>query len=254
MELGCLTMTNIKCRGGKEIDLLAMNPLSGQRYHIESTISTTFKLRDKATYRKDGRCHKNGLDYFYKEKFQHPEILSSIKKILGNADYRKVLVVWNAESEVSENAKKQYRIDVMFLGRIIRELLREQTTSGSRDDVLRVLELTSRLTAPIRFRKDSIHENSIKEETLIASYHLRSKCKNCGHWNRFKVHKAGRNIHSREPRIHILSADLIPLKEKKCSKCGSLIASQKELKEMVITEDAKKQEVILNDDETWNEV
>jgi hypothetical protein len=39
--LHCFTMTNIRCKGGKEIDLLAVNPITGKRYHIESRVSTS---------------------------------------------------------------------------------------------------------------------------------------------------------------------------------------------------------------------
>lgn len=45
----CFTMTNIKCKGGKEIDLLAVVPITLERYYVESRVSTTFKLREKAT-------------------------------------------------------------------------------------------------------------------------------------------------------------------------------------------------------------
>jgi Holliday junction resolvase-like predicted endonuclease len=65
--LHCFTMTNIRCKGGKEIDLLAINPKTLERYHVKSRVSTTFKLKLKATYSKKGRCYKNGIDYFAKE-------------------------------------------------------------------------------------------------------------------------------------------------------------------------------------------
>jgi hypothetical protein len=29
--LHCFTMTNVKCEGGKEIDLLAINPITGKK-------------------------------------------------------------------------------------------------------------------------------------------------------------------------------------------------------------------------------
>jgi nucleoid DNA-binding protein len=40
-------MTNIKCRGNKEIDLLAMNPKTNEKYHVEARVSTTFSLKEK---------------------------------------------------------------------------------------------------------------------------------------------------------------------------------------------------------------
>jgi len=79
-------MTNIQLKGKKEIDLLAVNPVLNQYYHIESRVSTTFKLREKATYTKDGRCHRNGLDYFRKEKFEHSTVKQRILKCLETSN------------------------------------------------------------------------------------------------------------------------------------------------------------------------
>jgi hypothetical protein len=137
-------MTNIQVQGNKEIDLLAIDPLSGQRYHVESRVATTFKLRDKATYLKDGRCHKDGLDYFSKEKFEHPQIKAFINAIFLNANYQKILVVWNTHGEqITKIAESEYGIRVMQMKEIINEFLKSTRTSGSRDDVLRILELVS---------------------------------------------------------------------------------------------------------------
>jgi hypothetical protein len=41
----CFTMTNIKCRGNKEIDLLAINPKTQERFHVEIRIATRHKAR-----------------------------------------------------------------------------------------------------------------------------------------------------------------------------------------------------------------
>jgi hypothetical protein len=91
--LHCFTMTNVRCAHGKEIDLLAINPRNGEKYHVESRISTTFKLREKATRKKNGTSHKDGLDYFKAEKFEHQAVLTRIKELLGDLNYSKVLVV-----------------------------------------------------------------------------------------------------------------------------------------------------------------
>jgi hypothetical protein len=39
--LHCFTMTNIRCRGGKEIDLSAINPNNRKKYHVESRVGTS---------------------------------------------------------------------------------------------------------------------------------------------------------------------------------------------------------------------
>ena len=54
----CLTMTNIQLKGNKEIDLLAMDPRTYERFHVESRVTLTgFKLLKKDTYVKKG-THK----------------------------------------------------------------------------------------------------------------------------------------------------------------------------------------------------
>lgn len=144
--LHCFTMTNIQLKGKKEIDLLAINPRNSHRYHIESRVSTTFKLREKATYTKDGKCHKNGLDYFSKEKFDHPTVREKIRELFGSDDYTRILVIWNTQDDfevIPEKALDKYRIHLMSLKSIINGFTNKQVTSGSRDDVLRVLELVS---------------------------------------------------------------------------------------------------------------
>lgn len=70
--LQCFTMTNIRLKGGKEIDLLAINPRTGEKYHIEARVSTTLKIKLKDTYTSSGKPHRRCLDYFDREKFSHP--------------------------------------------------------------------------------------------------------------------------------------------------------------------------------------
>jgi hypothetical protein len=94
----CFTMTNIRLKGGKEIDLLAFNPRTGEKYHVEARVSTTsaFKLRLHDTKLKDGRVHRRGLDFFNKQKFNHPTVLKKIHELFHSEKYRKILVIWRA--------------------------------------------------------------------------------------------------------------------------------------------------------------
>ena len=93
--LGCFTMTNIKCRGGKEIDLLAINPFANQRYHVEARVSTTLPLGLPETKTKTGKSNKNGVDYFSREKFNHPYVIEKIKDYFGTQQYEKLIVVYS---------------------------------------------------------------------------------------------------------------------------------------------------------------
>lgn len=143
----CLTMTNIMLKGGKEIDLLASNPITKEKFHIEVRIATGrgFRLRLIDTQTKKGRKHRRGLDTLNEIKFMHPTVVNAVKEIFGTGDYKKVLVVWDVEDgKVIEQAKSIYNIDVWKISNIINELMREVKSRAYRDDVLRTIQLISK--------------------------------------------------------------------------------------------------------------
>jgi len=143
----CLTMTNIMLEGGKEIDLLAVNPISGAKYHVEVrvTIEKAFRLRLVDTQTRNGRKHRRGLDTLNEIKFAPKTVVDAVKEIFGSSEYKKVLVVWAVEGEsVIEQAKSLYSIEVWKMSDIMGELIREVGTKSYRDDVLRTIQLISR--------------------------------------------------------------------------------------------------------------
>jgi hypothetical protein len=149
-------MTNIRCKGGKEIDLLALNPKTGQKYHVEARVGTSpsFKIRLHDTYTRSGRPCKIGIDYFAKEKFNHRIVRGKVKEIFGEANYDKWLVVWNVQDyDVMKQAKEQLDIQIVSIGLLLDRMIRERQTRGSRDDILRVVELM----ALSQERKDTKH-------------------------------------------------------------------------------------------------
>jgi len=130
--------------GGKEIDLLAVNPISGEKYHIEVrvTIEKGFRIRMVDTQTKSGRKHRRGIDTLNTIKFKPVE--DAVKGIFGSSEYRKVLVVWDVEdSSVIEQAKSLYNIEVWKMSDVMSELVREVKTKAYRDDVLRTIQLIS---------------------------------------------------------------------------------------------------------------
>jgi hypothetical protein len=142
----CFTMTNVMLEGGKEIDLLAVNPISGARYHIEVrvAIGRGFRLRLIDSQTKNGRKHRRGMDTLNEIKFSHPTVVKAVTEILGTSHYRKVLVVWDVEEEsVIEQAKSLYGIEVWKMSDLMSELIREVKTKAYRDDVLRTVQLIS---------------------------------------------------------------------------------------------------------------
>jgi hypothetical protein len=143
----CFTMTNIMLEGGKEIDLLAFDPISNEKYHIEVRVATGrgFRLRLIDTQTKNGRKHRRGLDTLNDIKFAHPTVVSAVKEIFGSGEYRKVLVVWDVEdNSVIEQAKSIYNIEVWKIPDIMDKLVREVKTKPYRNDVLRTIQLISR--------------------------------------------------------------------------------------------------------------
>ncbi len=104
----CFTMTNVMLEGGKEIDLLAVNPISGDKFHIEVrvTIERAFRLRLVDTRTKNGRKHRRGMDTLNEIKFSHPTVAKAVTEIFGNSEYKKVLVVWDVEEESVLNKRK----------------------------------------------------------------------------------------------------------------------------------------------------
>jgi len=140
----CFTMTNVMLEGGKEIDLLAVNPISSEKFHIEVrvTIAKGFRIRLKDTQTKDGRKHRRGLDTLDDIKFK--PVAKAAEEIFGSNEYRKILVVWEVEDgTVIEQAKSLYDIEVWKMSDILSELNREVKTKAYRDDVLRTLQLIS---------------------------------------------------------------------------------------------------------------
>jgi hypothetical protein len=143
----CFTMTNVMLEGGKEIDLLAFNPTTREKFHIEVRIATGrgFRLRLIDTQTKSGRKHRRGLDTLNEIKFAHLTVVSAVKEIFGGGAHKKVLVVWEVEDEsVIEKAKSPpYNIEIWKMSNLISELIKEVKTKAYRDDVLRTIQLIS---------------------------------------------------------------------------------------------------------------
>lgn len=58
---------------------------------------------------------------------------------------------------------------------------------------------------------------------------LRMKCKNCGHWHSMEVEKLMLNPDCEIPKVQVFIPHFLPLKQEKCTKCGSIIAEEREL-------------------------
>jgi hypothetical protein len=144
-------MTNIKCQGGKEIDLLAINPKTGEKYHVETRVSLcrSLALKEKDTYTSKGRANRRGLDYFAKEKFNHPIVVKAIHKLFGDSNYRKFLVAWCPhDSKAQDNflnlsklAKEKYGFQLVDFKVVLDPFIKFLLPVGRRDDILRTMEI-----------------------------------------------------------------------------------------------------------------
>jgi hypothetical protein len=71
-------------------------------------------------------------------------VKKKIKEIFGDSEYQKVLVVLEVDKlPLIKKAQKSYGINIWFIDDIIERIIRGGATTGSRDDVLRTLELVS---------------------------------------------------------------------------------------------------------------
>lgn len=148
---GWATIPNIKCGGQKEIDLFAIDPVSGERFHIETTVSICQNYRalttkdyvdgDHKVRRKAARARRT-LGFFLKQKFDAPGVKAALANYCRDASYRKIIVIWEWGQGVKEAAAAHgvELWDFRDLMREIAELGRHQRTYFG-DDTLRTLTL-----------------------------------------------------------------------------------------------------------------
>lgn len=140
----CFTVTNIKASGNKEIDILAINPRKKNGFvHVECKCQIGHLLDIRKPFNHNGRNYKNELEYFVKEKFQHPKVLKRIKEFFGSKPYTKTLIVWDFEHTLQPITWEKYGIELRTFEEIVREIHEQikQDSRGYRDDVLRIIEL-----------------------------------------------------------------------------------------------------------------
>ncbi|RME61396.1 hypothetical protein D6779_00130 [Candidatus Parcubacteria bacterium] len=148
---GWATVPNIKCPGQYEIDLLAIDPVSLDRYHIEVGVSVSgaySKLTAKPFSQEDLKQRtkmagqRRTLGYFLERKFNVPEVQHTLRQYGFGDDYGKVIVSWGWTEEAAKQAEKAGVILWDF-----REIIREigerfkKTRTYFADDTLRTLQL-----------------------------------------------------------------------------------------------------------------
>jgi hypothetical protein len=146
------TLANIPCGGQYEIDLLAIDPVTHDRYHIESGISVSgsySKLTDKPFSDADLKTRvkqagqRRTLGYFADRKFGNPHVQRMLRNYgFKDGQYNKVIVTWDWMDGVKEKATRM-GIELWDFRKILREIAGrvEDGRTYFTDDTLRTLHL-----------------------------------------------------------------------------------------------------------------
>jgi hypothetical protein len=153
---GWATIPNIRCKGQLEIDLLAIDPVSDDRYHIETSVlvATGFgKLRDlpfdeqKLKVRGQQPFQRRTFDFFDTKKFSSAAVVAKLGEYgFEPGRYKKVIVTWGYDPSLVSKAEAK-GIELWDFPDVLTEL--SKSLGGSRahymDDTLRTLQLYDRV-------------------------------------------------------------------------------------------------------------
>ena len=149
---GWATIPNIKCPGQFEIDLLAIDPRTGDRYHIESGISVSggfSKLTAKPFSPEELKVRvqqpkqRRTLGYFTERKFAAPGVIETLAQYgFKPGNYTKVIVTFGWTPEAGQEAERCGVVlwDFRRLMRDISKAIKDRRTYFT-DDTLRTLHL-----------------------------------------------------------------------------------------------------------------
>lgn len=149
---GWATIPNIRCDGQYEIDLLAIDPITLARYHIEISVSgsqTYSKLTAKTfdpellKQRVQKAKMRRTLGYFIQHKFGTPPVAAKLASYgFQPGEHRKIVVTWDWTSD-AKAAADAAEIDLWDFRTIMREIsasIRDKRSYFT-DDTLRTINL-----------------------------------------------------------------------------------------------------------------
>ncbi len=155
---GWATIPNIRCDGQLEIDLLAIDPITLNRYHIESGVSVsvaysklTSKPYSESARKQRGKAagQRRTIGHFVKRKFGDRNVVKKLKEYgFKRGKYTKVIVSWGWTDDAAKEARKR-RIILWDFRDLMMEIAETFRTKRSyfTDDTLRTLHLFSRAGA-----------------------------------------------------------------------------------------------------------
>jgi hypothetical protein len=146
------TIPNIKCDGQYEIDLIAINPVNFEKYHIESSVSASkgfsrltaknFDLNDLKVRVKIPAARRT-LGYFRDRKFAAPGIVSRLREYgFTDGKYKKIIVTWGWTDDAKREANAA-GIELWDFRDVVSRIATaiENETSYFGDDTLRTIGL-----------------------------------------------------------------------------------------------------------------
>lgn len=157
---GWFTISNIKCPGQYEIDLLAVDPSPSKgrgRYHIECGVSISGGYsrltakefsRERLKQRVEQAGQRRTVGYFVQRKFGPKEVVSQLEKYgFRRGNYDRVIVTWGwTEEAQAEAGRKGVTLwDFRDILKAIASSCRGQKTYFM-DDTLRTIQLFLRIT------------------------------------------------------------------------------------------------------------
>jgi len=149
----CATMTNIKCSTQHEIDLLAIDPLHRERYHIESSAhvpGTGFSKLTNGTFdweqmkaRVKAPSQRRTIGFFMEQKFGAEGVVQTLHTYgFDPGNYHKIIVTWDCEPTAKETAK-QNDIKIWEFPDLLNEIVALAGTGKHyvMDDTVRTLQM-----------------------------------------------------------------------------------------------------------------
>lgn len=150
---GWATISNIKCPDQHEIDLLAIDPLHMERYHIESSVhvpGTGFSKLTNGTFdweqmkvRVEAPSQRRTIGFFVKQKFGADGVVQTLHTYgFDPGNYHKIIVTWDCEPDAKETAN-QNDIEVWEFPDLLDKII-DMAGKGKHyvmDDTVRTLQM-----------------------------------------------------------------------------------------------------------------
>lgn len=164
--MGCATLPNVRCGSQNEIDLIAINLVTLDRYHIEVSISISqgfSKLTGhafdpkKVKERVHQASQRRTVGFFVERKFNAPGVMERLGEFgFEPGTYSRVVVTWDWTDEAEAEAKAA-GIELWDFREMVRKIADNVKTTRAyfSDDTLRTLHLFAAATEDAKRRAAS---------------------------------------------------------------------------------------------------